>query len=75
MYEDEDRVRQVNMVMQLANDIAAYSGADDPSQAEEAVNSWLEWGNEYQVDLPQWFDDHDRRLLVRWVAERLEGGK
>lgn len=71
-YEGEDRVRQINIVMQLANDIAAYSGADDPSQAEDAVNFWLERENKDQVDLPQWFDDHERKLLVRWVAERLQ---
>ncbi|MFO7742764.1 MAG: hypothetical protein R6X31_10685 [Anaerolineae bacterium] len=68
MYNGNDRVQQVNTLRELASDIATWSGADDPSMAQKAVNLWLYCDDD---PMPEWFGYHDRNLLVQWVREGL----
>jgi hypothetical protein len=72
MYEGDDRVKQVDWIRELAGDIAAYSGVETVDQVEEAISMWLNPEDAWKLDLPRWFDDHDRKLLVRWVKEGLQ---
>ena len=64
-----NRTAEVNRIRQLAANIAENLGEGN---AEELVNYALSnegresWGIEMQLD------DHDRALLVRFVAENLE---
>ena len=61
----EDRVEQVNWLRDLTANIVF--GSDDPStSAEDRVNYYCE---EFADELPEWFDDHDKNLLIEWVAE------
>lgn len=62
-----DRVAQVNWLQELAGDIAAYSGAESPSQA---IDHWIK-GLKRDNQLPVWFDYHDHNLLVEYVREKL----
>jgi len=66
LYTGFDRVKQMNSLDELAQDIASYSGVTDPMDADLAVNKWLE-GEE----LPHWFSQHDEGLLTERVAEHL----
>lgn len=75
MYQGEDRVKQVNWLTELAGDIAAYSGAKTPEQAEEIVGMYLNPHDAWCLDVPGWFGDHDQRLLIHLVADRLTGQK
>jgi len=61
MYEGDDRNRQVDYLKDLATNLAF--GSDDPStSAQERVDYYC---NEFADELPVWFDDHDKMLLVR----------
>ncbi len=71
MYRGTDRVQQVNWIRELAADMVAYSGAERPEQAEAAVDMWLNPDDAHSIDVPWWFGDHDRQLLVRWVRSGL----
>jgi len=63
MYEGEDRNKQVDCLKDIAANIKF--GSDDPStSAEERVNYYCE---EFAADLPTWFDEHDKRLLIQFV--------
>jgi len=67
----EDRVEQVNWLRELAGNIAANLG---DGTAEELVEYALsdEGRESWGIEIPEWFDDHDRGLLVQWwVAESL----
>jgi hypothetical protein len=70
--ETTDRVQQVNWLRELAANIAGISPAGECT-AEEVVEFALsEEGREsWAIEIPSWFDDHDRRKLVEWVAESL----
>lgn len=62
MYQGNDRVRQVNAVKEIAGDIR--SGAAGEGAPEELVEHYLN-----HTDLPNWFDDHDRDLLLQFVKD------
>ena len=63
-----DRVRQVDWLREFAGNIASNLGE---GTAEELVEYALSddgresWG----IELPEWFSDHDKRLLIEWVEE------
>lgn len=57
-----DRIEQVNEIRSMAADIRF--GAAGEGTPEELVKYHLG-----QIDLPEWFDDHDRGLLLRFVSE------
>ena len=58
----DDRMEQVNWIKQQV-DIITYFGDGTP---EELVTFW-----ERNVITPEWFDGHDRNLLVEWVAKAI----
>jgi hypothetical protein len=65
----EDRTRQLNWLLQVACDLVSYSvPPNEGITAEEVVEFYLESAD---TELPTWFDDHDRALLTRFVAEQL----
>ena len=66
----EDRVAQVNWLDELAANITANLGV---GTAEELVEYALsdEGRDSWNIDLPAWFDDHDRDLLVSKVRQNL----
>lgn len=70
MYDGEDRVKQVNWLRELAANIAANLGE---GSADELVEYALsdEGRESWGIDIPAWFDDHDRAFLVDCVAEAL----
>ena len=58
-----DRTARVLFIRDLAANIAF--GSDDPStSAQERVDYYC---TEFADELPDWFDDHDKMLLVRFV--------
>jgi len=65
-----DRVQQVNWIEFLAANIAANLGE---GTAEELVEYALsdEGRESWGIEIPEWFDDHDRNLLVMCVAQNL----
>lgn len=66
-----DRVQQVSWLRELAGNIAENLGE---GTAEELVAYALsDDGREsWQIAIPEWFDNHDRGLLVQFVGENLE---
>ena len=68
--DTDDRVEQVNWILQFADSIAQNMGE---GTAEELVEYALsdEGREPWGIELPTWFDDHDRRLLTREVARIL----
>jgi len=67
---DGDRTAQVNWLRELAGNIAANLGE---GTAEELVDYALsdEGRESWGIEIPQWFDAHDRSLLIEWVTESL----
>ena len=61
----EDRVAQVSYLRDLVADFV-FSSDDPSSSAQDRVDYYCQ---EFANDLPEWFDDHDKALLVRWLAE------
>jgi hypothetical protein len=66
----DDRTDQVSWFQELAGNIASNLGE---GTAEELVGYALseEGAESWGVELPGWFDDYDRDLLTRFVAEQL----
>ncbi len=62
----EDRVEQVNWLRQQAADLASYGTRED-GDGEARVAFW----EQQSEALPEWYDAHDRELLVNWVNESL----
>jgi len=60
-----DRVAQINWLEEIAGDLSCCNWAGTP---RELVATWEEGGNE-QSALPEWYDQHDRELLVRTLGE------
>lgn len=60
MYNGDDRVQQVNWLQQEAVDITNYG----EGSAEELVSFW----ESQDCEKPDWFDSHDRGLLVDLVS-------
>lgn len=63
-----DRVQQVSWLREFASNIASNLGE---GTAEELVEYALsdEGRESWGIELPEWFSDHDRRLLIEWVEE------
>ena len=67
--DTEDRVAQVNWLREVAGNLVAYSvPPNEGITAQQVVEFYLESD---ETELPPWFDDHDRELLKRFVAEQL----
>ena len=66
-----DRTAQVNWLREMADNIAGNLGE---GTAEELVEYALsdEGRESWGIELPEWFDDHDRNLLIKWVGENLD---
>ena len=60
-----DRQAQVEWLEEIAGDLSSCNWADTP---RELVATWEEGGNE-QDALPEWYDQHDRELLVRTLGK------
>ena len=65
MYEGDDRNKQVNFLRSLAANIA-FGSDDIKVSAEDRVGYYCDV---YSEDLPSWFDDHDRQLLIEFVGD------
>ena len=61
-----DRVEQVNWLRDLTANIV-FGSANPSTSAQERVDYYCE-----TFELPEWFDGHDKRLLVEWVKESEE---
>lgn len=62
----EDRVEQVNALREQARILADYGTRDD-GDGETRVTFWESQSEE----LPDWYDAHDRKLLVEWTDKAL----
>jgi excisionase family DNA binding protein len=64
------RVAQINWLNELADNIAQNIGE---GTAEELVEYALsdEGRESWGIDVPEWFDGHDRDLLIESVADNL----
>ena len=62
-----NRVSQVNWLRELAGNLAANLGNGTAEEIIEFALSGdaVEWG----IEIPDWFDAHDRELLTDMVAE------
>ena len=74
-----DRTRQVDYVRELASElissqrfVSASDYADGETYAETIVSDYLEWMAEEREPMPDWWDEHDRGLLVRFIAQECE---
>ena len=65
----DDRVAQVNYLRQTAADIASYGSRED-GDGEARVAEWEEQSRATD-GLPDWYDAHDRKLLVEWTDKSL----
>ncbi len=67
-----DRVAQINWIRQLAANLTD-SAPTEVTVAEDLVAYALsDTGRlEQSIELPEWFDSHDRGLLVEYVQENL----
>ena len=63
----QNRFMQVSWLRELAGDLSWNA---DEGTAEEIVAYALDEAEE-KVELPEWFDEHDRRLLTRMVERRI----
>jgi len=70
MYNGNDRVKQVNEIDKVAQDLtsqpvtlADYNG-DTEAFTKDVVDYWLS-----EVELPAWWNDHDTGLLKERVRE------
>lgn len=65
VYEGEDRIRQVIYLQNLAANISF--GSDDPStSARERVDYYCA---NFPDELPSWFDNGDKKLLIALVVD------
>jgi hypothetical protein len=62
----EDRVEQVNALREQARILADYGTRED-GDGEARVAFWEQQSEE----LPEWYDAHDRKLLVEWTDKNL----
>jgi len=74
-----DRTAQVNWIMELASDLHSnWQGsvsdyADAETYAEDVVAKWLRMeASVAGEELPDWWSDHDRGLLVRFIVQVCE---
>jgi len=59
-----DRQEQIQWLEEIAGDLTSCNWVGTP---RELVAFWEEDGNE-QSALPEWYDEHDRQLLVRTLG-------
>jgi len=64
-----DRVSQVNWLRELAVNIAENLGEGTAEELVEYAHS--EEGKVWGIEWPDWYDEHDRKLLTELVAEAL----
>lgn len=74
-----DRTRQVDYIRELASELISSQRftsvsdyADAETYAETIVTDYLERMAEEREAMPDWWDAHDRGLLVRFIAEKCE---
>ncbi len=66
-FDSSDRTEQVNWLKQEAQTILAYDMSEDQSvPANELVEFWE---TQDGVEMPEWFSNFDRNLLIRFVGE------
>lgn len=72
-YDGTDRNRQVQWLRNEADAISYYGGFTEstPEDAKDFVELWAlaKWHNDEPK--PSWFDDADKQLLIKFVAELL----
>ena len=62
----DDRLTQINWITELAADITFSNITGTPEELVDWTLQQMELNHE---QLPEWFDDHDRQLLIDCVAE------
>jgi len=62
-FDSDDRVEQVDWLRQEARDILNYGDGTEI----ELVDFW----KSQPVEIPEWFDQNDEKLLQQFVAELL----
>lgn len=74
-----DRTQQVDYVKELASElissqkfVSVSDYADAETYAEAIVSDYLERMAEAHEPMPDWWDAHDRGLLVRFIAQECE---
>ena len=71
-----DRTRQVDYVRELASELISITSvsdyADAEAYAEAIVTDYLERMAEAHEPMPDWWDEHDRGLLVRFITDKCE---
>lgn len=72
MNEMDDRTEQVNWLRELGSNIANWHRGSGSSAAEAVEYALSADGTENMaIDWPEWFDDHDKALLVEWTAKSM----
>jgi len=69
-----DRVQQCDWLREVAAETYGYFVADpeDRYTGEQVVAAWEEQLRDSGGELPDWYDEHDRRLLAGYIQERLD---
>lgn len=74
-----DRTAQLNYVRELASElissqklVSVSDYADAETYAETIVTDYLERMAEEREAMPDWWDEHDRGLLVRFITDKCE---
>ena len=64
-----DRAAQINWIRELAENLSQNMGYQWGPTAKEVVDYALsdEGRESWGIEIPEWFDDYDRELLVRRV--------
>jgi len=62
---DDDRNRQIGWLQETAKSITHYG----EGTGEELASFWESQMASEAIDLPDWFDAHDRALLVKYVSD------
>lgn len=70
MYNGKDRVRQVDVLKELAADLVTNSGIESPADAGIVVAEMVD-----ESEMPEWFSDHDRNLLLEMIAAEVLGDR
>jgi len=66
-----NRHEQIALLIEWAQNMIERQPTDVDSTAEEIVSFWINETEEF-YPLPEWFDEHDYQLLIRYVQEQLE---
>ena len=66
-----DRTEQIAWLRQLAIDLVDYQAkAIEPWTATDLVDYWEAFQD--QAEMPAWYDDQDREMLIDLVAKGIE---